>query len=583
VPSNELVLLNNLLSDWNKKAPEGLTQDKLFELFCFEQMLKEQDLSTEEIQSGHVGGADDGGIDGWFSILNGEVLDDDSDLESVRRNPNLDLYIIQAKRTESFQEVVFDRVMSSIRELLDLGEDENRLRELYSAVLVDRVMIFRDALIGLTARHPRIRVIFGFTTKGDTTSIHPKVARKGNNLSDVFRELLPDSSPEIRYLGARELLETARREPSYTLNLRFVESAISVEDSYIVLVNLKDFFEFITDEGVLRKYVFESNVRDFQGNVEVNNDIKRTLEEKGGIEFWWLNNGVTVIASQASITGKVLALDDVQIVNGLQTSVRLFEHLSGGTIDSEDRSLLCRVIVTEDATTRDKIIKATNFQTAVSAASLRATDPVQRNIEEFFLTNRWYYDRRKNYYKNQGRPASRIIRVPYLAQAVMAMGLGEPDNSRARPTTLIKRNEDYVRVFNEDVPLDVYLWSAMTMRAVDEFLESGGAPGSDSEKREFRFHLAMWLVMNELGRRPHDPTELTRFVGKAFTPRVMAARMRNLLALLRSYDDYGVRPLDRIAKSRDFVEYALAKAAARRRRTPSREDGRRTKKAPRTR
>lgn len=583
MPSNELVLLNNLLSNWSKTAPEGLSADKRFDLFCFEQILMDLDLSTEEIQSGLVGGGGDGGIDGWLSTLNGEVLDDDSELESVRPNPTLDLYIIQAKGTESYQEVVFDRVMSSIRDLLDLSKDENRLRGPYSDVLVNRVMIFRDALIELTPRHPQIRVIFGFTTKGDTAEIHPNVRGKGDNLLATFRELLPDSSADIQYFGARDLLELARRQPSYTLSLRFVESAISVEDSYIVLVNLTDFYKFITDENVLRKYIFESNVRDFQGNVEVNNDINRTLKEDDGTEFWWLNNGITIIASKASITGKVLALDEVQIVNGLQTSVRIFEHLAADDDGSENRALLCRVIVTEDTTTRDKIIKATNFQTAVSAASLRATDPVQRNIEEFFQTKRWYYDRRKNYYKNLGRPASRIIRVPYLAQAVMAMGLGEPDNSRARPTTLIKRDEDYIRVFNEDVPLDVYLWSAVTMRAVEEFLESDLAPGSDSEKREFRFHLAMWLVANELGRRPRDPTELSTFVGKAFTPRLMAARMKNLLTVLRSYDDYNVRPLDRIAKNRDFVEYVLASGVAKRRRPRSSEGGRRTPKPRRTR
>jgi hypothetical protein len=559
VPSNELVLLNNLLCDWNERAPEGLAEDKLFDLFCLEQMLKDQDLSTEEIQSGLVGGADDGGIDGWLSILNGEVLDDDSDFQSVRPNPSLDLYLIQAKRSESFQEVALDRVMSSVRDLLDLGEGEDDLRKLYSEALVNRAVIFRTALMALTPRHPQTRVVFGFATKGSTASMHPKVVRKGRNLSTAFRNLLPNSSSEVRYLGARELLEIARRQPTYTLTLRFVESAISKEDSYIVLVNLNDFYDFITDNGALQKHIFEANVRDFQGDVEVNKDIERTLDEQHGTEFWWLNNGITILVSKASITGKVLALDDVQIVNGLQTSVRVFEHLSGKPNASEERALLCRVIVTQDPTTRDKIIKATNFQTAVSAASLRATDPIQRDIEEFFLVHRWYYDRRKNYYRNLGRPAGRIIRVSYLAQAVMAMGLGEPDNSRARPTTLIKRDEDYGRVFNESVPLEVYLWCAETMRAVDKFLESGGAPGSDSERREFRFHLAMWLVVRELGKRPSSPTELKPFVGQTFSPQVMASRMRHLLRLLRAYDDYKVRPLDRIAKNRDFVEYTLAR------------------------
>lgn len=153
--------------------------------------------------------------------------------------------------------------------------------------------------------------------------MHPAVVEKGKGLREAFEELLSGCNAEVRFLGAKELLEEARKNPSHTLSLRFVESAISVESSYIVLANLYDYFDFVTDDGSLRKYIFESNVRDFQGNVEVNNDIKTSLEQPDAPEFWWLNNGVTIIASKASISGKVLALDDVQIVNGLQTSVRI--------------------------------------------------------------------------------------------------------------------------------------------------------------------------------------------------------------------------------------------------------------------
>jgi hypothetical protein len=42
------------------------------------------------------------------------------------------------------------------------------------------------------------------------------------------------------------------------------------------------------------------------------NDFKR--------DFWWLNNGITIIATDFSQHGKTLYLDDLQIVNGLQTS-----------------------------------------------------------------------------------------------------------------------------------------------------------------------------------------------------------------------------------------------------------------------
>jgi hypothetical protein len=99
-------------------------------------------------------------------------------------------------------------------------------------------------------------------------------------------------------LGARELLDASRLEKSYTLQLKFLANYISRGiDNYVVLSSLKDLFEFVTDEdGNLRQYIFESNVRDFQGNVEVNRDIRHTLDSDDNLDFWWLNNGITILA-----------------------------------------------------------------------------------------------------------------------------------------------------------------------------------------------------------------------------------------------------------------------------------------------
>lgn len=557
--SNEVVLLNSLLGEWKKNAPAGLSDSEYFELFALEQVLKDYDLSVDDLMVGRIGGGNDGGIDGFVSFVENELLDEDTDLESVKRGPELSLYVVQARSGQSFEETVFDRVSTTLRDILDLGKERGELEATYSRELVDRVMVFRNALEELAGRHPRVSATFTLATKGSTSNIHPNVESRAELVKCGFNELLSGCSAKVSFLGARELLELARREPSYTLSLRFIESPISVENSYIVLVKLRDYFQFVTDEsGALRKYIFEWNVRDYQGNVEVNTDIQRSLEEEEGApEFWWLNNGVTIVASKASTTGKLMALDDVQIVNGLQTSVKLYEHIRDNPDRHEDRSLLCRIIVTEDGDTRDRVIKATNFQTAVSAASLKATDRIQRDIEEYFLSKRWYYDRRKNYYKNQKRPADRIVSIPYLAQAVMAMGLSEPDNSRARPTSLIKSEENYERVFDGKVDLQVYLWAAVTMKRVDEFLRSDAAPGGESEKRELRFHLATWLVVRALGERTHHPAQLRGLLDVSFGEQELKAAMEQLLSVLESYPDRASRPLDRIAKSRDFVDHLL--------------------------
>lgn len=64
---------------------------------------------------------------------------------------------------------------------------------------------------------------------------------------------------------------------------------------YIDSKRLLDIITLITtDDGILRRYIFEDNVRDFQGNTEINKDIKQTIRETPG-QFLLLNNGITVV------------------------------------------------------------------------------------------------------------------------------------------------------------------------------------------------------------------------------------------------------------------------------------------------
>ncbi len=66
----------------------------------------------------------------------------------------------------------------------------------------------------------------------------------------------------------------------------------------IALIRLKDYLTFITNPETsdLLDHLFDSNVRDYQGDVEVNREIRESLENPGKEEFWWLNNGITVVA-----------------------------------------------------------------------------------------------------------------------------------------------------------------------------------------------------------------------------------------------------------------------------------------------
>ncbi len=228
-----------------------------------------------------------------------------------------------------------------------------------------------------------------------------------------------------------------------------------------------------------------------------------------------------------------------------------------------DRAVLVRVLVTgDDPATRDRVIRATNRQTSVPAASLRATDDVQRNIEAYFLGRGWFYDRRKNFYRNNGKSPERIVGIPLLAQAVMAMGLSRPDNSRARPSSLLKRDDDYRKIFPNTLPLEIYLWLAESQKAVDAFLLSEAANATTPERTNLRFHLAMVAAAKLVGKQVHSPAQL-RSVAMAQTP-ITDADLPSCLEFLREcFVKFGGKAgdsADKIAKGPEFVEFLLDQA-----------------------
>ncbi|MFK0114524.1 AIPR family protein [Streptomyces sp. NPDC090994] len=572
--SNDLVLIDQLLKQRQQERVTPLADDKAFEVFACEQAVTLGELSLEEIEAGVLGGGDDGAIDGVYVFLGEQLLMEDSEVlgedfkaTTVERGTRLTLWMVQAKTTPSFTETALDLVSSSARRLLDLSASEEDLRQLYNDSVVERVGRFRTALRALATRHPKIEIRFSYVTRGDTETVNAKVLIKVRDLESQFSRVMSGAVGKVELLGAAELWKRANSAPSYTLTLPFQES-ITHGTSHIVLVKIRDYLAFLRDEdGSLRRHIFDWNVRDYQGEVEVNREIRASLVDDNAPQFWWLNNGVTIVCSRVSTVGKEHSLDDVQIVNGLQTSHTLHRTLEELAVsDAEhpalERLLQVRVLVTGDASVRDKVIRATNRQTSVPVASLHATDEIQRQIEKYFLENDWFYDRRKNYYRNQGRPAGRVVSIPLLAQAVMAMGLSQPHNSRSRPSSLLKDDTDYKRIFSADIPLNVYLWLARTQSEVDSFLSSEAAGAPAAERTNLRFHLAMLAVAELLGRRVRSPKQLKQLAtdDRHSTPELLLTQLQFLRGHFEEHASRTGDTQDKIAKRSDFVESLLGAA-----------------------
>lgn len=251
-------------------------------------------------------------------------------------------------------------------------------------------------------------------------------------------------------------------------------------------------------------------------------------------------------------------------MNGLQTTTTIYNYFYGKNVASKDkkRSILVRIIVTEDSETRDRIIKATNFQTYIPVASLRATDCIQRDIEDYFLRHEWFYDRRKNFYKNTGKPSEKIISIPYLAQAVMSVILGEPDNARARPSSLIKRDDEYTRVFSESLSLGGYLACARMMKKIDTFIRASSFEYSMQQKSNLKFHLAMLVTVKLIGKTSYKPVEVVSMLEtklSSLQEDILNQALSEIIGLVYKYANSQERliDIDRIAKSKEFVNYLL--------------------------
>ena len=134
-------------------------------------------------------------------------------------------------------------------------------------------------------------------------------------------------------------------------------------------MKLKDYAEkLLTNaDGGLQTRFLEPNVRDYNGKSNpVNKQIRATLEEMSSAsqeDFWWLNNGITILADECPVNGHKIKIKNPEVVNGLQTSHEIFEWHNAHKNDTDARNVLLRVVVPADEKSRSKIIKAPNSQT----------------------------------------------------------------------------------------------------------------------------------------------------------------------------------------------------------------------------
>lgn len=511
--TNNIIILDGCISEYRENNELEVREDELFELFTVAQLTRNYELSFEDVNNSVVDGGRDGGIDAFVILLNDKAISSEDQLSDfeISASTTLSAKIIQSKTERNHTEATLDKLITSSPLLYDLSIDEDELLARFNASLVEKIVTFRKAWMEAVRKGANIKIEYSYVCKANEVEINQAFESKIDQLKSITEEKVSNAEVTFDTDSAKELVSLYHKTKPSQLEIEFKEAPTSVtyddeQIGYLGVVTLANYYKFVVDEeGNVRENIFESNIRDYQGDVDVNENIRETLRSDLGQDFWWLNNGITIIASRVGQIGKKLTLENVQIVNGLQTSYSIGKYFE--PIEGDERSILTKVIINEDKETIDKIISATNRQNAVSPTLLRATDELQKTIELFFLEKGYFYDRRKNYYKNQGKPASKIFSIQFTAQSIEAIMNFNPAEARSKPTTLIKDDRTYTKIFRRDVDFNAFVNSCLIAQKTQNFIKSLDRDDRPVA-RNFTYHLARIAASLVINKAHYDSQEL---------------------------------------------------------------------------
>lgn len=240
-------------------------------------------------------------------------------------------------------------------------------------------------------------------------TLHSRSRRGENRLQNLGTDSF-QYGPSL--LELFELQQEGATPPGDPLELKFSES-MTVEDpnkgykSYVLSADLDDFVDYQDNdpEGKL----FARNVR-LDLHSEINKNIKSTYV-KSPEEFWYSHNGITVICSNATISGKRIRLINPSVINGSQTLNTL--RWTNKNKRYRGAKVLTRVLVVtggnqdQDKSSPKKfvndIIFRTNQQNKMYAYDLRANDIQQVALARDFIANGVFYERRRGEWKQRRR------------------------------------------------------------------------------------------------------------------------------------------------------------------------------------
>jgi hypothetical protein len=487
-------ITRTLLEDFvTENELERLDESKQFEYFVNYVVISKLHRSTFELDSLDTGDGGDGAIDGLAVIVNGRLVTDIQELEDIVDESgylDCDIAFIQSKMSAKFEGSEIGSFIFGVKDFISdepklvHNEKIKKLKDIWETVISKSSYMLH--------RRPNCKLYYTTTGKWvDDQNLKAVISSGSQEIEDsgLFEYVLFES------YGASELQKLyheTRNKLSSTVTFQnriTLPDIDGVKEAFLGILPVKEFLKLIQDSNESMYNIFYDNVRDFQGENEVNGKIKNTLKEGKFDLFCVLNNGVTLVASSLTPAGNKFTLRDYQVVNGCQTSHVLHQSR---TISGIDRvNVPVKVIVTEDEDIKNQITLATNSQTEVKPEQLASLTFFQKKLELYYNSMRGqvelYYERRsQQYHATPGIKKTQVISIPVQIKTFASAFLNAPHLVSGYYGTIARRFQG--KIFESNHKYAPYYASALCYYRIEGLFRNGFI---DTKYKKLRFHMIM--------------------------------------------------------------------------------------------
>jgi hypothetical protein len=456
---------------------------------------------NELFDSVNVGGSQDMGIDGIAIKINGLIirnLDEIRDLIKTMKSIDVEYIFIQAKNKINFDKGEFLKFVFGVEEFL--SEKQNQpVSEKIQELLKIKEYLQSDDVLSRLVNNPTIRLYYVVMGKWCNDQQLESVAE---SFKEKINHLNAYGNIIINFIDNKQfnlILNSNENNFEVTINtiqIMFLPETDLVENSCVLLCKSSELNKLLTSpDGLIRKSLFEDNVRDFQGDNSINNEISRTIINEPQ-KFALLNNGVTIVCEKFNTTNNKILIKNPQIVNGCQTSHVIFNN-SQNTENLTNAPIIIKLISTENDEITNQIVRSTNRQNIVYEEAFEATKPFHKEFEEYINAvspdyEQFYYERRSKQYSNNVLIKNyQKINLRIITQSFVGMFLNEPHCSHRHEIKLVDMYRNII--FQERHTKMPYFTASLSFYKLEKYFRQNKI---DKKYYTFRHHLLM--VFREL-------------------------------------------------------------------------------------